>query len=135
MPDSEDEPQVFQDELARIEAAVDAGETDASKLGFWKLVRQIKADAMLSAHWADQVGRIDRKLFEARVRPTFPVWFGNGVLTFGLLVGGGAIAYAVTCDNPTVSGALLLASGLILSASVHDLAHWAWGRIVGIRFL
>jgi hypothetical protein len=135
MPDSEDEPQVFQDELARIEAAVDAGETDPSKLGFWKLVRQIKADAMLSAHWADQVGRIDRKLFEARVRPRFPVWFGNGVLTFGLLVGGGAIAYAVICDNPTVIGALLLASALILSASVHDLAHWAWGRIVGIGFL
>jgi len=135
MPDSEDGPQVFQDELARIEAAVDAGETDASTLGFWKLVRQIKADPMLSAHWADQIGRIDRKLFEARVRPRFPVWFGNAVLAMGLLVAGGAIAYAVVCDNPTVSGALLLASGLILSASVHDLAHWAWGRIVGIRFL
>jgi hypothetical protein len=133
--DTDDAPQVFQDELARIEAAVDAGDTDVSKLGFWKLVRQIKADPMLSAHWADQVGRIDRKLFEARVRPRFPVWFGNAVLTLGLLVGGGAIAYAVICDNPTVSGALLLASGLILSASVHDLAHWGWGRIVGIRFL
>jgi hypothetical protein len=135
MPDSEDEPQVFQDELARIEAAVDAGSTDAKELGFWKLVRQIKTDAMLSAHWADQVGRIDRKLFEARVRLRFPVWFGNSVLTVGLGVGAGAIAYALICDNPTVSGALLLASGLILSASVHDLAHWTWGRIVGIRFL
>ena len=135
MPESDDAPQVFQEELARIEAAVDAGNTDGRELGFWKLVRQIKADAMLSAHWADQVGRIDRKLFEARVRPRFPVWFGNAVLMLGLAVGAGAIAYALVCDNPTVSGALLLASGVILSASVHDLAHWAWGRIVGIRFL
>ena len=135
MPDTEDAPEVFQDELARIEAAVDGGETDANELGFWKLVRRIKADAMLSAHWADDVGRIDRKLFEARVRPRFPVWFGNALLLVGVLVGGAAIAYGVVCDNRTVSGALLLASGPILSVSVHDLAHWMWGRLVGIRFL
>ena len=135
MPETEEGPEEFQESLARIEAAVDAGDTDASKLGFWRLVRRIKADAMLSAHWAEQVGRIDRKLFEARVRPRFPVWFGNGVLLAGTGVGAAAIVYAVLCDNPTVSGALLLGSGLVLSASVHDLAHWAWGKLVGISFL
>src|SRR6266576_3098461 len=135
MPDTEDTPQDFQAELSRIEAAVDAGETDASRLGLWKIVRQIKLDPMLSEHWAKQVGRIDRKLFEARVRPRFRVWFGNGVLAAGVIVGGAAIGYAVSCDNPTVKGILLLASGLILSASVHDPAHYIVGRLVGIRFL
>ena len=52
-----------------------------------------------------------------------------------MLVGAGAIGYAIRCDNPTVSGWLLLASGPVLSVSVHDLAHWACGRAVGIRFL
>src|SRR5947207_1253407 len=111
MSDRDDGPETFQDRLARIEAAVDAGDTDASKLGFWRLVREIKVNAMLSAHWAEQVGRIDRKLFEARVRPRFPVWFGNVFLSVGMLVGAAAIAYAIACDNPAVSGALLLGSG------------------------
>jgi hypothetical protein len=147
MPDSEDAPQVFQDELARIEAAVDGGETDVSKLGFWKLVRQIKADPMLSAHWADQVGRIDRKLFEARVRPKFPVWFGNLVLTLGtvaflvmpvyagLLADGWFGSSGPSSGEQTWGGILLLASALGLSASIHDLGHWLVGRVVGIRFI
>ena len=81
------------------------------------------------------MGRIDRKLFEARVRPRFPVWYGNTVLLVGVLVSGAAMGYGVACDNPTVSGALLLGSGVALSISIHDLAHWVIGRLVGISFL
>ena len=135
MPESDEGPIEFEEELRRIEAAVDAGQTQASTLGFWPLVRQIKADPTLSAHWAKQVGRIDRKLFEARVRPRFRVWFGNGMLAAGILVGAAAIGYAIGCDNRTVAGALLLASGPILSSSLHDPAHYIAGRVVGIRFL
>ena len=138
MPESQGDggpPEEFQDLFARIEARVDEGDTDLSRLGFWRLVRRLKADRMLSAHWAEVVGRIDRKAFERRVRPRFPVWLGNAALLFGTLVGAGAMAYATLCDNRPVSGALLVASGGILSVTTHDLAHWAAGRRSGIRFL
>jgi hypothetical protein len=125
----------FQDAFARIEAAVDGGDTDLSALRFWRLVRQVKREPMLSAHWAEQIGRIDRKAFEQRVRPRFPVWFGNAVLSGGVAAGGGAIAVSVWSSNATVAGLALVASAGILSVSVHDLAHWAVGRRRGIRFL
>ncbi|MBI2237536.1 MAG: hypothetical protein HYU54_03295, partial [Actinobacteria bacterium] len=38
----------FQDAFARIEAAVDAGETDLRALGFWRLLAKVKVDPMLS---------------------------------------------------------------------------------------
>src|ERR687891_2952626 len=70
----------YQDALARIERSVDDGETDLGRLGFWRLVNRIKVEPPLSHHWAKDVGRIDRKAFEARVRPRFPVWLGNTLL-------------------------------------------------------
>jgi hypothetical protein len=133
VPDTDPPPEDFQDAFARIEAAVEAGDTDLRE--FWRLVRRVKADPMLCAHWAETIGRIDRAAFERRVHPRFPVWLGNALLTVGVLVGAGAIAYAIGCDNPTVSGVLLVASGGVLTVSVHDLAHWVWGRAVGMRFL
>jgi hypothetical protein len=129
------EPEDFQDAFARIEASVDAGDADLSQLGFWRLLRRVKQDRVLSAHWAEQAGRIDRKAFERRVRPRLPVWFGNSVLAGGVAVGAGAIAASSVVTNPTVSGLALVASAGILSVSVHDLAHWAIGRRHGIRFL
>jgi len=135
VPDSDLPQEEFQDAFARIEAAVDSGNADLSSLGFWRLIREIKADPRLTAHWAEAAGRIDRKAFELRVRPRFRVWLGNAVLLAGTLVGAGAAGYAVACDNRTVSGALLVGAGLMLSGTVHDLAHWAWGRAVGIRFI
>jgi hypothetical protein len=126
-------PEDFEAALTRIEEAVDSGDTDL--LEFWRVVRQIKADPALTERFADAAGRIDRKAFERRVRPRFPVWLGNGALTAGTLVGGAAIAYATQCDTRAVSGALLVGSGAVLSVTVHDLAHWFVGRSVGIRFL
>ena len=128
-------PEDFQDAFARIENAVDAGNTDLSELGFWRLVRQIKRDPMLSEHWAEIVGRIDRKAFEHRVRPRLPVWFGNGVLVSGTAFCAAALAYAVACDNPPVAGGLLVGAGAVLSVTLHDPAHWAVGRARGIRFV
>ena len=128
-------PEELQDAFARIESAVDAGDSDLSTLGFWRLVRQVKQEPMLASHWAEQVGRIDRKAFEQRVRPRFPVWFGNAVLAVGVAASGGAIAVSVWVSSPVVAGLALLASAGILTVSVHDLGHWAVGRMQGIRFL
>jgi hypothetical protein len=125
----------LQGTFARIEAAVDAGDADLARLGFWRALREVKVDPVLSEHWADVAGRIDRKAFEARVRPRFPVWLGNLVLVLGTLVGGFAVVVAINAADPVVAGIALLAAAAIWSISVHCPAHWVVGRLVGIRFI
>ncbi len=125
----------LQDAFARIQAAVDAGDTDLSRLGFWRILRTVKVDAVLSARWAEAAGRIDRAAFEARVHPRFPVWLGNLALLVGTFVGGMALVVAMNVAEPTTAGLALVVAALVWSVSVHDLAHWAVGRLVGIRFL
>ncbi|HEX9717591.1 MAG TPA: hypothetical protein VGA93_06570 [Actinomycetota bacterium] len=127
--------ETYQDAFARIEAAIDGGETDLSALGFWRLLGKVKADPMLCAHWADQAGRIDRKAFEARVRPRFPVWFGNLVLAAGTLIGAGAAVVALRAEDPALAGIALVVAAGAWSVCLHDLAHWAAGRLAGIRFV
>jgi hypothetical protein len=124
----------YQDAFLRMEDAVDGGETDLRALGFWKLLAKVKPEPALTEHWADVAGRIDRKAFEQGVRPRFPVWFGNAVLVAGTVVGAGAIWFALTTSNETLAGLALVASAGTLSISLHDLAHWAVGRLAGIRF-
>jgi len=125
----------LQEVFGRIEAAVDAGDTDLARLGFWRALRPVKADPDLSAHWAEVAGRIDRKAFEARVRPRFPVWFGNLVLLLGTLVGGFAVVVAMNAADPNVAAIALIAAAGIWSVSVHCPAHWVVGRLVGIGFI
>jgi hypothetical protein len=128
-------PEDFQDVFGRIEAAVDAGNTDLSALGYWRLLREVKKDPVLSRHWAEVAGRIDRKAFEKAVRLRFPVWVGNAVLVAGTAAGGGALAFGVLASDPVQAGIALVASAGILTVSLHDLAHWVSGRRRGIRFL
>jgi hypothetical protein len=128
-------PEGFQAEFDRIEAAVDAGNTDLSALGFWRMLAKVKSDAALSAHWADQVGRIDRKAFEAAVRPRFPVWFGNLVLVLGALLGAFAVGVALGTEEETRAGLALVFAGVAWSIAFHSPTHWLVGRLVGIRFI
>jgi hypothetical protein len=131
VPASEQE---LDEAFARIRAAVAAGDTDLSSLGFWRLVKQVKADPSLSERRADTVGAIDRAAFEARVRPRFPVWFGNLVLLAGTAFGIGAVVVALRSTDRTLAGIALVVAGGTWTVSLHDLAHWAVGRLVGIRF-
>ena len=131
----------YQDTLARIEREVDGGNTDLGALGFWTLVRKIKREPRLAEHWADDVGRIDRKCFEQRVRPRFPVWLGNLLLLAGsaVLVAAVPVAIGLARDagasaEPLVPGLMAVAAAGGLSVTLHDLAHWVVGRLVGIRF-
>ncbi len=130
----------YQDAFARIEREVEEGRADLSRLGFWRLVRQVKRDPALAHHWAEQVGRIDRAAFERWMRPRFPVWFGNAVLLAGsaLLVAFVPVAVALAGDasepEPVLPGLMVLAAGLGLAVTLHDPAHWAVGRLTGIRF-
>lgn len=133
------ETEDYQDAFARIEQEVDAGNTDLRALGFWRLVQQVKLEPRLAAHWADQVARIDRKAFEKRVRPRLPVWLGNAILLAGTAVWVALIAISLSLgrDRPesVLAGLLALAAAGGLSATLHDLAHWAVGLLAGIRFL
>ena len=125
----------FPAEFERIEAAVEAGQTDLRTLGFWRLLAKVKADPVLAHHWAEQAGRIDRKAFEARVRFHVPVWFGNAVLLVGTLVGAAAVALALTTDSEELAGLALVFAALDWSATFHVPAHWLVGRVIGMRFL
>ena len=130
-------------ELDRIESAVDAGDTDLSRLGFWRVVALIKRDDDLIDRYAEQVGRIDGKAFRARVRLRLPVWVGNSLLLGLVAVGSVAVILAVRNANanpgqpPKVelfSGlALLLAAGA-WTVGLHSPTHWVVGRLAGIRF-
>jgi hypothetical protein len=133
-------PEELQDAFARIESEVEQGRP-LGELGFWRLVREVKRDPRLCEHWADQVGRIDRTAFEAAVRPRFPVWLGNLVLLIGsaVLVTFVPLAVALARDagpraEPVLPGLMLVVAAGGLSVTLHDLAHWAVGRLVGIRF-
>jgi hypothetical protein len=70
------------------------------------------------------------------------VWLGNLVLLVGTLIGAGAIVVALVAADPTladshpvVAGLALVVAAVAWSISVHCLAHWVVGRLVGIGFL
>ena len=129
------EPEGYEAEFARIEAAVDAGQTDLRSLGFWRLLAKVKADPALSAHWAGQAGGIDRTAFEARVRVRVPVWFGNALLLGGATLGVVAVVIALRTESETLAGLALVFAALDWSATLHSPTHWLVGRLVGIRFV
>jgi hypothetical protein len=120
--------------LEEIERAVDRGETDLRQLGFWRALELVKADPVLADRVAERAGRIDRRAFEARVRPRVPVWVGNLVLVAGIGAGAAAVAVAARTEARTVAGLALIAAAVIWSVAVHGLAHWVVGAMVGIRF-
>jgi hypothetical protein len=125
----------YQDVFARIESEVAAGRTDLRELGFWRLLGRVKSEPALAAHWAETAGRIDRAAFERRVRFRLPVWFGNALLLAGTGVGALAVVLALTTTSPTLAGIALVFAAGAWSTTLHDLAHWAVGRIVGVRFI
>ena len=129
------DPDGYPAEFARIEAGVDAGQTDLRALGFWRLLARVKADPVLAHHWAEQAGRIDRKAFEARTRLRVPVWFGNALLVVGTLAGAVAVAFALTTDSEEIAGLALIFAALDWSTTFHAPAHWLVGRAMGMRFL
>ncbi|HYU57137.1 MAG TPA: hypothetical protein VEO00_03690 [Actinomycetota bacterium] len=123
-----------------VERAVEVGNADLRALGFWELVGRAKRDPMRAGVLAEMIGRIDRREFEARARPRFPVWLGTLALSAGLLASAALVvlsAWLVYRDPPlpTLAGVLLVAAAVGLSVTAHDLGHWLGGRLVGIRFL
>jgi hypothetical protein len=130
-------------ELDRIEAALEAGDTDLRRLGFWRVVALIKRGEELIERYADQVGRIDAKAFRARVRFRAPVWVGIVLQLLGIGVATGLVAFAVWnagegADRPIdvelASGVGLPVAAFALAAGIHTFGHYVAGRAVGIGF-
>lgn len=130
----------YQDAFSRIEREVEAGNRRLEELGFWRLVRRIKVDPALARHWAEDVGRIDRAVFERWVTPRFPVWVGNAILlgASAVLIAfvpmAVALARRAATPEPILPGLMIVAAAGGLSASLHDPAHWLVGRMAGLRF-
>jgi hypothetical protein len=122
------------DGFARIDASVAGGRNDLGRLGFWRLLERLKRDPTLADRWADEAGRIDRTVFERRVRLRFPTRLGNAALLAGTGVGAAGIVVSLRADDPTVAGIGLLVAAGAWSVSVHGLAHFAVGWARGIRF-
>ena len=121
------------EELDRIEAAVRAGSTDLRTLGFWRVVAAIKCDPVSVLDHADQVGRIDRAAFRARVRARVPVWVGTVLL--GAVTAAGVVAIVLAARwTGTAAGLALLAAAVAWAIGVHSPAHWGFGWFAGIRF-
>ena len=126
--------ETYEEAFRRIEAAVDSGNTDLRTLGFWRLLERVKAEPALAQHWAEIAGRIDRTAFESRVRLRVPVWVGNLLLLLGTIAGIVAVWLARRTTSELLAGLALVFAGGAWSVTVHDLAHWLAGRIIGIRF-
>jgi hypothetical protein len=120
-------------ELDRVERAVEAGQTDLSALGFWRLVGRIKRDPGLIQAHADQVGRIDGAAFRTRVRWRVPAGVGVILLVVAAIAALGAAIAATQLSSPGWAGLLLLGAGGVWSVAVHDPTHWVVGRAMGIR--
>ncbi len=126
-------------ELDRIEAAVDAGDTDLRRLGFWRVVGLIKRDDGLIDRYADRVGSIDAKAFRAGVRFRLPVWLGITLMLTAVGVGIVAVMLAVRAGTASEPDEITAGVGLVVAAAawaagLHSLAHYLVGRAVGIRF-
>jgi hypothetical protein len=121
-------------ELDRIERAVDDGSTDLGELGFWRLVKRVKLSSGAVERYAEQIGRIDTKAFRQGVSRRYPVWLGNVLLVAGVLAGVGAVIVALKVSSSFLSGLALVAAGGLWAVALHDLAHWAVGRLFGMRF-
>ena len=126
-------------ELDRIEAAVDGGDTDLRRLGFWRIVALIKRDDDLIEKHADQIGRIDATAFDARFPHRVPLWLGNGLLVVSIAVGvvaaWAAVLFAIdTSSRGTSVGVALLVAALAWMVGLHSSTHYVVGRLLGIRF-
>jgi hypothetical protein len=120
--------------LDRIEAEVEAGNTDLRALEFWPIVARVKLDPASIDAFADQIGRIDTMAFRARVRLRASVWVGNLLLIDGIILGAVAMRVAFVAHGTLLKGLAILVAAGLWSVCVHSPAHWVVGRAIGIRF-
>ena len=122
----------IESELDRIEETVLKGDYSLKEMGFWRIVMKVKKDPELTHKFADQIGRIDQALFRAKARVSIPLKVGHFIeiaMTLFVIV----ILYRLLSSG-IYTGIALLAGTFVLMGTLHPLAHWAVGRIFGIKF-
>lgn len=106
---------------------------DLRESGFWRAVAAVKRKPDLVAKYADRIGAIDRAVFRKRVRLRFPATLGIALLAVGSLFGVFLLWLAAAFLHPTREMLVLVGFGAVL-LTTHNLAHFAYGSLVGIRF-
>ena len=101
--------------------------------GFWRAVAAVKRKPDLVAKYADRIGAIDRAVFRKRVRLRLPATLGIALLAVGSLFGVFLLWLAAAFLHPTREILVLVGFGAVL-LTTHNLAHFAYGSLVGIRF-
>ncbi len=156
MPAHGSDASKLREDLARIRARVEAEDSDLRALGFWPIVSRVKRDPALIEALADEIGEIDRLAFEAKHRVRFSIGFGNLLLIAGTVALKGLVLWVSSLGieiinlidgwqpgDPRIrvgrfhvgwAGVALVVAAAGLSVTFHDLAHWAVGRLGGIRF-
>ena len=123
------------DEVLRACEGLIAGDRalDLRETGFWRAVASVKRKPELVTKYADRIGAIDRAAFLQRVRLRFPAGLGIVLLLLGALFGLALLWLAATFTHPTREILVLVGFGAVL-LTTHNLAHFAYGSLVGIRF-
>jgi hypothetical protein len=106
---------------------------DLRRLGFWRAVEAVKEHREWIEAYADRISAIDREAFRHSTWIDVPLNLGLTGLATGTLIGLALVGGAFVTPPP-VNGLMILAGAGVLIAATHDLAHWAVGRAVGIRF-
>ena len=119
--------------LSRAEAALQRGE-GLKGTGFWKAVSLAKQDSGLAAGYGRRIADIDRRAFEQAVRLRVPAGAGIVALGLGSLAGAAAVWAAGAAGAPLVRTGIFLAGTAALLICTHSITHWAFGRLMGMRF-
>ncbi len=129
----EEQGDEIQKTLDTIEKQVKNGNYNLKELGFWKIVSKVKKDASLIEKHADQIGRIDQKVFREKALLPVDVKIGHILEIIGAVFGVALIYYAYKSSG-TAMGISFIISTLILMVALHPLSHYAVGNHFKIKF-
>jgi hypothetical protein len=124
----------IKEKLNHIEEEISKGNYNIGEMNFWKIVAQVKRDPKLIEEFADQIGRIDAKVFKKWARIVVPLPVGHAIELLATLISLGVVLYGVKASGNT-QGIAMVAGAFALMSTLHPFAHYMVGRLVGIKFL
>lgn len=119
-------------ELDRIEKAILKEGEPSRERDFWRMVSRVKRDPKFTRMYAEQIGRIDGAIFRQKAGILVPLKLGNFVemaAAIFIIV----ISYELI-SSEVYTGIVILACAFGLTVTLHPLAHYAVGRVLGIKF-
>ncbi|MGH8875489.1 MAG: hypothetical protein ACRDVM_09625, partial [Acidimicrobiia bacterium] len=89
------DPAEIEEVITRCEVALEqGGRVDLAAQGFWRAVGAVKRRPVLVERFADRIGEIDRRAFEAWAPVKVPIGLGTALFGAGTVAGLGLIAAA-----------------------------------------